>query len=82
MSIPIIDTSGRVVGWTDTAPSVVDGRLRHDAAAALLNADLTTINVELTEPEQVMRAGAPNHWARPWHCLAICPAGAPTPFRN
>ncbi|MGH7005457.1 MAG: hypothetical protein ACREIP_16065 [Alphaproteobacteria bacterium] len=78
MNIPIINRSGDVVGWTDSPPSLVSGRLEHRKAAALLKAELKATYVEISG-EDALRAGAPPNWEQPWRCLAICPADFDNP---
>jgi len=80
MEIPIVDSLGRVVGWTTIPPEVRAGRLTHETAAALIGPDLSSANVELTNPEHARRAGAPNGWREAWRCLAICPPESGAPF--
>lgn len=80
MSIAIVDRLGNVVGWTDTPPSVIGGRLVHPDAAALIGEDLSTSNIQLTEAEHVARAGAPAGWPGPWRCMALCPQGVGAPL--
>src|SRR5258708_5889063 len=73
--IPIVDEDGEVVGWTDEAPSFVEGQLVHSQASRLLRAALSTAFVEIVCQESAIRAGAPATWQGPWQCAVICPAG-------
>lgn len=75
MNIAIIDRFGQLVGWTDTAPTVVNGRLTHPIANELLGPEITSFNIEINNPEDAARAGAPPGWKGGWGCLAICPLG-------
>lgn len=71
-AIPIIDGKRRVVGWSDKQPILKGNDLRHPDAERLLGAPLGTVEIELTDPEDVRRAGAPSPWQGSWRCLAIC----------
>lgn len=72
VSIPIIDRSGHVVGWTSTPPTSTAGRIQHPDAAKLLSGEITTRYIELDDPKDAARAGAPGGWTQPWRCFAIC----------
>lgn len=70
--IPIVDAAHEVVGWTETAPVVENGRLRHAKAERLLGGAIFCTQVALTGPEEIVRAGGPANWLGPWRCLALC----------
>ena len=70
--IPIIDAQRRIVGWSDQPPILKGNDLRNPEAERLLAAPLGTVEIELTDPEDVRRAGAPLPWHGPWRCLALC----------
>src|ERR671910_3833957 len=74
MNIPVLNAEGQIVGWTDIAPRLQDGKLVHEGASRLLKSEIATGEIILTKPEDLRLAGAPEGWAEPWRCLAICPA--------
>jgi hypothetical protein len=71
--IPIVDGTLRIVAWTDAAPTIEHGRLRHPEAERLLGGDIFCTQVALLTPADVVRAGGPAAWSSPWRCLALCP---------
>ena len=71
--IPIVDGALRIVAWTDAAPAIEQGRLRHPEAERLLGGDIFCTQVALTSPADIARAGGPAAWSSPWRCLALCP---------
>lgn len=71
--IPIVDGTHAVVGWTENAPEIESGRLRHAAAERLLGGPIFCTQVALIRPDEVARAGGPANWPGPWRCLALCP---------
>ena len=72
-SIPIVGGAHEVVGWTDQAPVIENGRLRHAEAERVLGGPIFCTQVALTSPAEIMRAGGPANWTGPWRCLALCP---------
>ena len=72
MNIPMIDKTGRVVGWTTTAPIVSAGRMRHPGAKMHFTGDFSTRYVELVDAKDAVKAGAPAGWPEPWRCLGLC----------
>jgi hypothetical protein len=72
--IPIVDAAHALVGWTDTAPIVENGRLRHAKAERLLGGAIFCTQIALIRREEIVRAGGPADWVGPWRCLALCRA--------
>jgi hypothetical protein len=72
MNIPIVDRNRSLVGWTAVAPVVADNRLRHPEAERLLRGPVICIEIALTDPAHVARAGAPRGWRSAWRCMALC----------
>jgi hypothetical protein len=71
--IPIVNAMHEIVGWTDLAPTVESGRLRHAKAEHALRGPIFCTQVALTRLPDIVRAGGPANWAGPWRCLALCP---------
>ena len=72
MSIPIVNRERALVGWTDVAPEIAANRLRHPGAERLLRGPVFCVEVALTDPEHIVRAGAPRGWRSAWRCMALC----------
>jgi hypothetical protein len=72
-SIPIVGGAHEVVGWTERAPVIENGRLRHAEAERVLGGPIFCTQVALTSPAEIARAGGPANWTGPWRCLALCP---------
>jgi hypothetical protein len=72
MSIPIVNASRVIVGWTDRDPVVVRNRLRHRTAERLLGGPIHSVEIVLTDRRQMAQAGAPPGWKSSWRCLALC----------
>lgn len=72
--IPIVDAAHALVGWTETAPIVENGRLRHAKAEHLLGGAIFCTQIALSRGEEIVRAGGPANWVGPWRCLALCRA--------
>ena len=70
MSIPIIDERFVIVGWTETAPEIRAGRLFHRDAEQLIGAHYA-VYVEIADPADAARAGAPRGWRDVWRCLGL-----------
>jgi hypothetical protein len=71
MSIPIIDERFVIVGWAETAPELRAGRLYHPEAEQLIGAHYA-VYVEIADPADAARAGAPRGWRNVWRCLGLC----------
>src|SRR5262245_49378324 len=71
--IPIVNAMHDIVGWTEVAPMVENGRLRHGKAERVLNGPIFCTQVALTRLPDIVRAGGPANWMGPWRCLALCP---------
>jgi hypothetical protein len=72
MSIPIVSADGRLVGWTDRIPQIVGSALRHPEAEQLVGGSVVALYIELDQPGDVVKAGAPPGWKGAWRCLALC----------
>lgn len=72
-SIPIVDDAHEIVGWTETAPAVENGRLRHAGAERVLRGPIFCTQIALARAQDILRAGGPMGWTGPWRCLALCP---------
>jgi hypothetical protein len=70
--IPIVDSGHAVLGWTDAAPVVEQGRLRHPDAERILGGPIFCTQVALTQDDDIRRAGGPAAWNGAWRCLALC----------
>ena len=74
--IPIIDASLRIVGWTDTVPSVLGSGLRHPEAESLVGGPIDALYIEIRDKDSAVAAGAATNWKGPWRCLALAEQGA------
>lgn len=74
MELPIFDRQSRLVGWTRRNPEVGSVRLRHAYAELLVGCTVGGVYVEIEDPADAKRAGAPPGWKGPWRCLALCSA--------
>jgi len=72
MSIPIVNASHVIVGWTDLDPVVVRNRLRHRTAERMLGGPIHSVEIVLTDRREMAQAGAPPGWKSSWRCLALC----------
>jgi len=72
MNIPIVNRNRALIGWTATAPVVFDNRLRHAEAERLLRGPVICVEIALTDPVDLARAGAPRGWRSAWRCMALC----------
>jgi len=72
-SIPIVNDAHEIVGWTETAPAVENGRLRHAGAERVLRGPIYCTQIALACEQDIRRAGGPTGWTGPWRCLALCP---------
>lgn len=72
VSIPVVNGEHAIVAWTDAAPDVEGGRLRHATAERLLGVAIFCTQVALARPADIARAGGPANWVGPWRCLALC----------
>lgn len=70
--IPIVDANQTIVAWTETAPVIEEGKLRHAAAERLLGGAIFCTQIALADPEDIRRAGGPPTWRGAWRCLALC----------
>lgn len=71
-NIPIVNRDRALIGWTAEAPIVADNRLRHAEAERLLRGPVICIEIALTDPTHLARAGAPRGWRSAWRCMALC----------
>ena len=71
-AIPIVDRERRIIGWSDYPPTLRGNDIWNVDAARLLGPRLGTVEIELANIEDAMRAGAPTSFTGPWRCLAIC----------
>jgi hypothetical protein len=72
MSIPIVGEDRTIVGWTDTIPHIIGASLRHAEAEKLLGGRIVAIYIEVENPLDAAKAGAPKDWRGVWRCLALC----------
>ena len=72
MNIPIVNRSRALIGWTEIAPVVANNRLRHPEAERLLRGPVICVEIVLTDPSDLARAGAPSGWRSSWRCMALC----------
>jgi len=72
MSIPIVNRNRELVGWTDLPPEVAGNRLRHREAERLLRGPVICVELVLSDPAHIARAGAPRGWRSGWRCMALC----------
>lgn len=72
MSIPIVNAERRIVGWTEVIPEVFGAVLRHPEAERLVGGRIAAVYVEVLEPGDAVKAGAPRDWKGVWRCLALC----------
>jgi hypothetical protein len=80
MQIPIVCDARKIVGWTSQVPEATGSALRHAEAERLLGGPISCVYVEIDNPHDALRAGAPPEWSGPWRCLAICrDDGRPAP---
>ncbi|MCW5773683.1 MAG: hypothetical protein KIT16_18720 [Rhodospirillaceae bacterium] len=61
-----------VIGWTETAPVIEGGILRHRDAERLLGGPIFCTQIALARPGDIVRAGGPSAWRGAWRCLALC----------
>lgn len=71
--IPIVNDAHDIVGWTQAAPTVENGRLRHPEAERAVRGPIFCTQIALLRPQDIVRAGGPAGWMGPWRCLALCP---------
>lgn len=74
MEFPILDRKGRLIGWTHQSPKLGNA-LRHAYAELLAGGSVVCVYVQIDDPADAKRAGAPPGWNEPWRCLALCSAG-------
>jgi hypothetical protein len=74
-SIPIVNDAHEIVGWTQSAPVVENGRLRHPGVERVLRGPIFCTQVALVRTQDIRHAGGPADWVGPWRCLALCPVG-------
>ena len=74
MEFPIFDRESRLVGWTRRGPELNNTLLRHPYAERLVGGTVVCFYVEIDDPADAKRAGAPPGWREPWRCLALCSA--------
>jgi len=72
MSIPIVGADRKIVGWTDRIPEIIGASLRHAEAEKLVGGRIVAIYIEIDNPLDAAKAGAPKEWRGTWRCLAIC----------
>ena len=72
MATPIVDARRVIIGWTDVKPDVYGTNIRHADAEGLLGSKIVSACVEIADPANALRAGAPSGWNGPWRCLALC----------
>jgi hypothetical protein len=72
MSIPIVGADRTIVGWTDTIPQIVGVSLHHADAEKLVGGRIVAIYIEVENPRDAVKAGAPKDWRGTWRCLALC----------
>lgn len=77
--IPIYDRERRLVGWTRQGPEFRGPRLHHPIAERLVGGPVLCTYVEIEDPADATRAGAPRDWKDPWRCLALCAEHASRP---
>jgi hypothetical protein len=73
--IPVVNDAHEIVGWTQTAPVVESGRLRHPEVDRVLHGPIYCTQVALVRAQDIRHAGGPADWVGPWRCLALCPIG-------
>ncbi len=78
-SIPILDDTHNIVGWTSVLPTYENGRLVHGEAERLLGGPVRGVLISLHDPEDASRAGAPGLWQGKWDCFALAREGAAHP---
>lgn len=79
-SIPIVNDAHEIVGWTETAPAVESGRLRHAGAERVLRGPIFCTQIALARAQDILRVGGPMGWTGPWRCLALCPVDSARGF--
>jgi hypothetical protein len=72
MATPIVDARRVIVGWTDVKPNVYASNIRHADAEHLVGSKIVSACVEISDPTNALRAGAPSGWNGPWRCMALC----------
>jgi hypothetical protein len=78
MEFPIFDRDSRLVGWTRQGPELSNTLFRHAYAELLAGGSVVCIYVQIDDPADPKRAGAPSGWREPWRCLALCGAWNPS----
>lgn len=74
MEFPILDREGRLIGWTHQGPELGNALVRHAYAELLTGGSIVCVYVQIDDPADAKRAGAPPGWNEPWRCLALCSA--------
>jgi len=69
---PIFDRECRLVGWTRQGPEFSSTLLRHPYAERLAGGTVSCAYVQIEDPADAKRAGAPAGWKEPWRCLGLC----------
>lgn len=74
MEFPILDREGRLIGWSHRDPEIRNALVRHAYAELLAGGSVVCVYVQIDDPADAKRAGAPPGWNEPWRCLALCSA--------
>ena len=69
---PIFDRERRLVGWTREGPEFSGTTLRHPYAERLAGGTVLCAYVQIDDPAEAKRAGAPPDWNETWRCLGLC----------
>jgi hypothetical protein len=72
VEIPIIGSNRRIVGWTTTPPKYSSSNAEHAEAEKITGGPVAAAYVQIDDPADAQRAGAPRGWKDPWRCIAIC----------
>jgi hypothetical protein len=72
VEIPIVGANRRIVGWTGTPPKYSSSNAEHPEAEQLTGGPVAAAYVQIDDPADAQRAGAPLGWKGPWRCIAIC----------